>query len=586
MPTLETRPGGQALPASGWLQRVASVDRTFLLGILLGLALFIFLVVPFFSMFIVSLVGRPVDLLKPRGLVELYQFFGELISESTFKHYRLLADSYYLLAIRNSLFIGGATMIACLALALPMAYGVARTEMPGKRLVINTAMVQLAIPGIQGALAMFLLFGRRGYIAQLLAAVGLDGPLFNIYSWYGLVFILVIHLYPLVFFSSVASLRSVGQSHIDAANSLGAPNWLMNLTVVIPLAFPGIAAGMLVTFVLAFSEFAIAILLSVRGFPLLPVVAFQEMSGFGNWGRAAMFTMVILAISLAAVFIQKFVVEKRQYITITGKAYRRNLISDKWLCRGLFVFSCLVIALSALEIGAILLASVTRPGRGFEFTTLNYVNLINRGGLKSLRDTVMLCGGAAVLGTLFGTAVAYVIRRFPKAFRVLDYVSMAPFAFPGIVFGIAYIQTFNTPPFKFTGTAMILIIAYSMRRLPYVVRSTNASLQQISGTLEESSLVLGASKLLTVFRITVPLILPGIVLGAMLTFIRSSIDVAATVLLSTGEWIPASLNLYNNIAAMRYGEASAMSMLMIVLYTTVYMLFLRKSSTGEATDVA
>jgi iron(III) transport system permease protein len=232
------------------------------------------------------------------------------------------------------------------------------------------------------------------------------------------------------------------------------------------------------------------------------------------------------------------------------------------------------------EFGALVLMSFSKTWVGTvlptQFTLENYYNVFSQ-RLNSLLNTFILCGGAAILATILGTGISYVLSRGRFTGKgALEYLSMTPFGIPGVVFGIAYLQTFNSPPIKLTMTPYIVIVAYAMRRLPYVVRSTTASLQQLGRSIDEASLCSGATRMLTMMKVVAPLIWPGILMGAVLTFVRSAVDVGSTIFLAPAGLRPLCLEVFMLGQELRFETAAALSVVGIALVAVIQLLLYRR----------
>jgi iron(III) transport system permease protein len=530
-------------------------------------------------MFLVSITSKPVYLLS-ENFSELVEMWTAIFKDASLgNYYILLGSSYYVRALSNSLFVGAAVTVGSLLLGLPMAYGVSRTAMPFKNLVRILVMIPLMIPEFMGAIAFIILLGPGGMVSEVARRLGAPAP-FELYSPAGLVMVEVFHAFPFVFFSASITLENIGQSCIDASKTLRAKDWYRHLTVTLPLASPGIAAGLLTVFVVGFTSFGAAMILNPPRFPLLAVVAYSELIGFGVWGTSAMLAMVITLFSLLALTVQKLYVERRSYTTITGRAYRVRLTEDKRTCYGLLIVCLVALLVPLAEIVALILMSFSKAWVGTvlptQFTFENYYDVFSQ-RLGSLLNTFILCGGAAIFATILGTGISYVLSR--GRFRgkgALDYLSMTPFGIPGVVFGIAYLQTFNSPPIKLTMTPYIVIIAYMMRRLPYVVRSTSASLQQLGKSIDEASLCSGATRMLTMIKVVAPLIWPGILMGAVLTFVRSAMDVGSTIFLAPAGLRPLCLEVFMLGQELKFETAAALALVGIALIAAIQLLLYRK----------
>lgn len=195
--------------------------------------------------------------------------------------------------------------------------------------------------------------------------------------------------------------------------------------------------------------------------------------------------------------------------------------------------------------------------------TLQHYKTIFSTSIGNIQNSIILALGALVLSVIISTFVSYFVVRQKSS--AMDFIVSIPLVVPGIAFGIALIQTFNTAPLQLTGTAILLIIAYTIRRLPYMIRSTMGTMRAIKQDIEEAAINLGATQLTAAMTIIGPLMLPGIAAGSVLVFVTVIKEASVSILLAPAEWAPMSLAIFQNILRGEYYTAAAMSVVLVVL---------------------
>ncbi len=214
------------------------------------------------------------------------------------------------------------------------------------------------------------------------------------------------------------------------------------------------------------------------------------------------------------------------------------------------------------------------------FTLENY-RIIPQVASKAIKNSFFLAISATLLTALIGTLAAYITeRRRPKGAMLIDFAIMTPFVLPGIVVSVALLSAFSSGAINISGTFLIIIISFIVRRTPYIFRSVGASLTQLNEALEESSTISGASWLYTFRRVTFPLILPGIIAGSILTFATLLQELSTTILLYSARTVTLPIQIYNNVAEGDFGIASSLSVLLMV--TVFVMVFLMNTFIGDA----
>jgi len=286
---------------------------------------------------------------------------------------------------------------------------------------------------------------------------------------------------------------------------------------------------------------------------------------------------VNVIITAAVLMVQKYVVSKREYETITTSRSEQKLYSH-WAAR-LFgtVFCLIVLILSLAPQITIIIMSFFEKWHGLApegFTLKNYAR-IPQVSRRELTNSIYLSSMATFFAAILGSIIAYITeRRKPKGSAVLDMAIMAPFVLPGTVVAVALISAFSGDSIiSLGGTFAIIIIAYMIRRTPYVYRSVVASLTQLDPKLEESSIIAGATWFYTFRRVSLPLILPGIISGSILTFTTLLQELSTTILLYGPKTRTVPIQIYAAVADGKMGEASALStVLLVVVFIIVYLM--------------
>ena len=493
----------------------------------------------------------------------------------TWQHYAaFLGRPYYSRTIGHSFVVAGLVTVASLALALPLAWIVARVPIPGGPLLRTLAILPLVSPPFIGAYSWILLFGRSGYVTAAFQAWGVTLP--TVYGMHGIVLALTLNLYPLAFLVASSGLRAIDHSLEEAAEGLGSPRWRVWRTVTVPVLLPSVLGGALLVFLTAFADFGAPMIIG-EGYQVLPTVVYSlfvdEMGGPPAMASTAASLLVLCTTAL--LLVQWWLTGRRSYamsqlraspVERLGPAARRLCAALAYGVVGLSLVPAAIVAVTSFFEAR---GPVLHP----RFSLGNYREILyNVPG--ALANSVALSSMSTVLDVLLGTLVAYlVVRRRSAVTAALDSAVMLPYAVPGTVVGIAYIVAFNAPPVVLTGTFLILVLAYWVRRLPYAVRSGAAILHQLDPSVEEASVSLGVPPLRTFLRVTARLMWPGIVSGAILTWVQTITEISATIFLYTAAWATVTVVIYRQVSSSNFGAAAAASTLLLVaVFVPVFLV--------------
>lgn len=527
----------------------------------------IFMILPLFSVFIVSFTGEPTNLLGALTDPAIFNSTLEKLKGMSLENYKkVFSNSGYFTALKNSLLLAFSVMFIVILICIPLAYGLARTKMPFKKTISALCMIPLIVPTFISAYAFIIMFGRAGWVTQIYNALGGEGMLLNPYSMAGVVVVQVFFFFPYALWPLVAAFKVSDVSLEEASQNLGAKSWFTFIFVTFPLALPGVISSALLIFTVSFSDFGTPIVLAPKELNLLVVEAYREIAGFFNWGGAAILTVVMVLVAAFFFYLQHLFTKGKNYGSVSGKPKQQKLVENKLVNRTLSVYSLFIVAIPLLAMLSVALQSVaTTWGKDLlpSGYTLNHYKTIFSTSMGNIQNSIMLATGALVLSVIIATFVSYFVVRQNSS--KLDFMTSIPLVVPGIAFGIALIQTFNTAPLQLTGTALLLIVAYTIRRLPYMVRSTMGSMRAIKQDIEEAAINLGATPLTAAITIVGPLMLPGIAAGSVLVFVTVIKETSISILLAPPEWAPMSLAIFQNILRAEYYSAAAMSIVLVVL---------------------
>ncbi len=450
----------------------------------------------------------------------------------------------------NSLVCASSTLLMTTLIGIPIAYVMTRYRFFGRRVFTLLTILPLMVPPFVGALALIGMLGRNGLITNFISwfsgeyfglDVGLENGIIqsNIYS---MIFVQTAHLWPLIYLNTSASLSKIDPTLEESARNLGASRFTLFRRITLPLSLPGYAAGALLVFIWSIADLGTPIMLDFGEYSVLQ--AFTELTvreGFKE--MAFVISIVLTAISVAALYLVNRFIGLREYATFRFGAAPRMVVkkAGKALTTVIIASLSLLVGISIIpHLGTILMAFSKRPPYGEWIPggwTLEYMSMAmsNPSTSISVANSLYYSGLSALIDISLGAVIAYLLVRksFPGK-SALDIASMLPFAVPGIVIALGYLHLFSTPiigTFRLTSIWYILVISYAMRRLPYSVRSSHAVLQQVHESLEEAAMNLGASRLKTFTKITIPLIMPGLIAGGILAFVSAFTEVSTSLLL-------------------------------------------------------
>ena len=474
-------------------------------------------------------------------------------------------DSLYRSSMINSLLISAVVTAGSLIIGIIMAFVVSRYEFPLKSLVKILPLVTFVLPSVIVANSWILLMGRSGFLYQYFHAIGIEIP--TIYGWRGVIFVLILQNYAYVFLMVLSAMGSIDASLEEAAKNLGSSPLRTYLTVTFPVIAPSILASGLVVFILAIENFGIPILLA-ENVPVLSVMAYKEfMREMGeNQQMASTLSVMLLLITTIVLVVQKRIVEKKAYHMTSRRAPQTRRPS--LLKRVIIMFFCFAIILLSLSpVFITYVASFTKaigPVMYFgEFSLQSYRTILNMAP-RAIYNSFFLASLATFIGFLFATFVSYIlVRKRSKISYILDILATFPLAVPGTVLGIGLISCFNKGLIVLTGSWVIMLLAYFIRKVPFSIRASSSVLYNIKFSMEEASINLGVPPLKSFFKVVMPLMLSGVIAGALLMWVTTLSEFSATIVLYFGEWSTMPIKIFHQVDSGELGTASAYGSILI-----------------------
>ncbi len=466
----------------------------------------------------------------------------------------VLNDATYVEGLGNAFQLGIWSTVVAVLIALPLAILADRFEFPAKRLLTTLLLVPLVLPPFVGAIGIKQVLGQSGALNSLLSAVGLadmNHPIDWLGQWRfgGMVLMTAFHLYPIIYLNVSAALANLDPALEEAAENLGCPPGKGFFFITLPMALPGLFAGCTVAFIWGFTELGVPLV-----FDFTRITSVQIFDGIKDLGKSPFpyaLVAVVLTLTATLFFFSKRLVGGRD-LSSSGRASvgRR----DARPLRGVPMRACVAFFIFIIVFALLPHAGVTLVAFSGDWylsilpSSLTLQHFQEALGhpitLPSIANSLRYASLAMILNVVLGVAIAYVIVRTKARGREwLDVLSMLPLAVPGLVLAFGYLAItregelfrwlVDLPPFiPKDSPILLLVIAYAVRRLPYIVRAAAAGFQQTSASLEEAAANLGAGPITTFVRITGPLIAANLIAGAILAFAFSMLEVSDSLILA------------------------------------------------------
>jgi iron(III) transport system permease protein len=513
------------------------------------------------SLLVVALV-----LVWPILQVLLLGFFDPESHQVSFGGYvKLLTHPYYLGALWNTVLVGVGGMVGACLLGVPLAYCMARYVVKGRGVITTLAVMALVSPPFIGAYSWIVVLGNSGWLTLQMKSLGVTLP--TIYGMSGIILVFSLKFFPFVYLMTESALRNINRSFEEAAENLGCDSRQRFFKVTLPLVFPATSSGAILCFVLSIADFGTPSIIG-RDLRTLSTLAYNQYTSEmgGTPTMAVSISMLMIVISMLAVMLQRHLIGKRRYAgSMTNRHVQEPIaglraVAVHTLCYG-------VVGLATLPIAVVVYTSFLQtkgPVFSGGFGLNSYARVITEVP-DVIFNTFSFSLIATLLITMAGGLMSYIIvRRESKWAGFLDSILMVPYVVPGVVMAIGFLLTFNKAPLDLVGTGSIIVLILFIRRLPYGVRATSSVLRQIKPSIEEAAVSLGASPAKAFLTVTVPLMLPGIIAGAMMSFITAINELSSTLLLYTARTTTMPVKVYSAVLDGEFGIAAALSTLLLV----------------------
>ncbi len=534
--------------------------------ILLGLY-FLFMVYPLYKIVSQSVIDEKTGRLT---LSYFIKFFGQ---------------TYYSRTLLNSFKVAIVTCIISLFLGVPLAYLYNMYEIKGRKLLQMLIILSSMSAPFIGAYAWIKLLGRAGVITMAIKAVtGITIP--NIYGFNGILLVLSLKLFPLVFLYVSSAMKNVDNSLLEASANMGVSGMKRFLTVVLPLCMPSILAAILMVFMRAIADFGTPLMIG-EGYTTFPVIIYNEYVGEvgTNHHFAAAIAVIAILITMVFFFVQRYLTNRNRFsMSAMHHVERKKVKPLASFFIHLYGYGLVAIALLPQIYLIYLSFRKTNPGgevfqKGFSLDS--YYHIFDRMG-NTIWNTIRICGSALILIIFLAILISYLtVRRRNFLNATIDTLSMVPYVIPGSVVGIALILAFNNRYIPLVGTATIIIVAMCIRRIPYTIRSSVAILSQIPLSIDEAAESLGAGKFKTLVKITVPMMFNGIFAGAIMSWVTLITELSSSLLLYSFRTKTLNIAVYQAVGNGTDGRACALATIVTVFTVLSLVLFNRISKDGE-----
>ncbi|HKA74151.1 MAG TPA: iron ABC transporter permease [Xanthobacteraceae bacterium] len=505
----------------------------------------------------------------------------------TLEHFRtLFTDPDFLDPLLTTVTIAVSSSAICCAVAAPMGWLVARTDLPLTATIRALVTASFVTPPFLGAIAWEILAApNSGLLNQLyrtITGAGQDEYLLNIYSLPGLIFVISCYTFPYVFVLIANALDRIPGDLEDASAILGADTWMTARKVTIPLALPALVAGALVAFLQAMILFGSpAILALPAGFHTMTTKIWSLFQYPPKPELAAAASLPLLVLTVFLLRAQHFILGRKGYSVVGGKSGDPRLVKLGWAVWPAlaFVFCVLMLpvflpyfalfnaAFSRIATTLISPASATLHNIYFTFFELSSTQV-------ALKNTLILGTLSATIGTLLALVISYVTaRKAITGHRVLAFLATAPIAIPGIVLGVGLFLSYTRPPFVLYGTLWILLIAYVTIELPAAYQQLQSAFRAVHPDLEDASRILGATQLQALRHITAPLLRTSVIATWCFIFVSTIRELSAAIMLFTSETKVVSVLIFDLKESGDLGAIAVLglSMLLITFAVVIFV---------------
>ncbi|MBR1708787.1 MAG: iron ABC transporter permease [Clostridia bacterium] len=524
-------------------------------------------------------------------LILVYPMFG-ILKESLFdkegaltlgNFAKFFSKKYYTSTIINSFKVTIAVTLVSLLIGIPLSYFYSFYRLRGAKLIFIVSILCCMSAPFLGALAWIMLLGRNGVVTKFFLNI-FGIKLGSIYGFNGILLVQALKYFPLVFIYMNGAFRNIDNTLLEASANMGCTGIRRFFKIVLQLSMPTVLAASLMVFMRAFADFGTPMIIG-EGYRTFPVEIYSQYLGENgrDYGFAAAISIIAILITALVFFLQQWATGKFKFsINALHPVEKKEARGIRGFLMHLYAYVLIFVGF-APNLYIIYLSFVNSDGAVFKtgFSLNNYRLAAKKLLVRSINNTLFLGVASLLIIIVFAVIVAYLVVRRPSPVNhAIDTMAMLPYIMPGAVVGIALVMAFGSKPFALTGTMAIMILNLVVRRMPYTIRSATACLMQISPSIEEASISLGASKAKTFSLITVPMMSSGIISGAILSWVSIVTELSGSIILYNNKTITLTMSTYVQINRGNYGTACAFAAI-LTAFTIISLLVYIKASKNE-----
>ncbi len=493
----------------------------------------------------------------------------------------IFTNHYFLKSIFDTIILSLSVTFLSFVLSLPISYGLGRTSMPLKSLIRILLGLGISIPGFIVTYDLIIISTNTKFLP------------FSIYSYAGLLVVMTISAIPFMVMYLTLAFDNVDYRLIEAAYVNGVSKLSTFFKVTLPLLMPGFISGWVIVFLLTSGTLSVPLLLAPPSFPLVTALAYSQLFSFFNWGIATALLSFLLLINLVVILTYTLYQKRLSFSTIGGKGFHSKISHNKVLNALLAIYS---LAMAIIIISEIVILGLTSFSARWvmtpfptKFTLSNYPEATSLYPF-SFWATLIISLSAASLAVIISFISTYYVKTgIIKGKRFIDVLILVIFSLSSVMIGLTYLSVFSNPitGYLINSIPIALVIGYVFGRLGYSTRAMDISVNSISKTLFEAAKVMSHSSWKTMRQVILPLIMPGIIEGFLLVFIRSTIDYGSTIMLAPLGWSTLALGSFQFISTGEIDQGAALGfiILLINIPIMVYLYYRRGRTFHEASFI-
>lgn len=460
-----------------------------------------------------------------------------------------------------------------------------KVKIKGNGILEIFIIISYLSPPFIGAYAWIQLLGRSGVVTKFINSV--FGMNFNgIYGFLGIVLVMSLQSFPLVYIYISGALKNMDNSLNEAAESLGYTSVERLFKIIIPLVMPTVLASALLVFMRVIADFGTPMLIG-EGYKTMPVLIYnQYMSEVGgDDGFAAALCVIIIAVTIILFLIQRIIAKRYSFsMTALKPMIQEKAKGIKNITAHLFVYFTVFLAILPQIVVIYTSFKKNRGGQVFVkgFSLDSYKATLLSKNNSVILNTYKLGIIAIIIIIVLGVLISYLtVRKSNILTSILDTITMFPFIIPGSVLGISYLFAFNKSPLLLSGTALIMIVSFVIRRIPYTIRSSTAIIGQISPSIEEAAISLGETEVGAFTKVVIPMMMPGVIAGAIMSWITTISELSSSIILYTTKTQTLTVSIYTEVIRGNYGNAAAYSTVLTLTSIVSLLIFFKVTGKKE-----